>query len=249
MARFLVGTSGWSYPGWRGTFYPETLPAREFLSYYTQRFATAEVNYSFYHLPRPSTYQKWDAQTPASFIFALKASRLITHVHRLKDIDKPWQEFVVGALTLKEKLGPILLQFPESFHATPENLEEVERFLTNPVSGRPGLRLAMEFRHSSCFGEEMLAILRRHSASLAITHSSRYPVPEVVSTAPFVYFRYRGPKERFPSAYSDAELERWAAHIKAFLSDGLDVYAYFNNDALGDAVPNAQTLGRMVSSA
>src|SRR5579875_2572682 len=153
MARFLAGTSGWNYPGWRGSFYPENLPAREFLSFYATRFATAEVNYSFYHLPRVSTYEKWRGQTPEGFVFALKASRFITHIKRLKGVGESWNEFVKRALTLADKLGPILLQFPSSFHATAENLKNVERLLGHKASREHGLRLAMEFRHESCFGE------------------------------------------------------------------------------------------------
>jgi uncharacterized protein YecE (DUF72 family) len=246
MARFLVGTSGWSYPGWRGSFYPEDLPARDFLSFYSRKFNTTEVNYSFYHLPRVTTYQKWSAQTPEDFVFALKASRLITHIQRLRNASEEWGQFVERALALKEKLGPILLQLPQSFHATAENLQDVERFLSYGVPCRAQLRLAMEFRHESCFGEKMIAILRRHNVSLVIAHSSRYPVPEVVATAPFVYFRFHGPKELFASGYSESELRHWAARIKALLVSDLDVYAYFNNDACADAVPNAETLAKMV---
>ncbi len=246
MARFLVGTSGWNYPGWRGSFYPEDLPAREFLSFYAGSFGTTEVNYSFYHLPRVTTYEKWREQTPEGFVFALKASRFITHIKRLKDVREPWGLFIERALALKDKRGPILLQFPPSFHATAENLKNVKRLLGYKVSREHALRLAMEFREESCFGGEMLSILRESRVSLVVAQSSRYPVPEVVATAPFVYFRFHGPKELFASGYSDAELKLWAAHMKRFLADGLDVYAYFNNDALGDAVPNAQTLAKMV---
>lgn len=249
MARFLAGTSGWNYPGWRGSFYPEDMPAREFLRFYASRFATTEVNYSFYHLPRVANYKKWSDETPPGFVFALKASRFITHIKRLKGVRESWSEFVRRALTLGEKMGPILLQFPPSFHATAENLESVERMLGYKVSREHRLRLAMEFRHESCFDEKMLSCLREHQVSLVIAHSSRYPMPEVAATAPSVYFRFHGPRELFASGYSDAELRQWAAHMKAFLADGRDVYAYFNNDALGDAVPNAEALIKMVAPA
>jgi uncharacterized protein YecE (DUF72 family) len=245
MARFFLGTSGWNYYGWRGSFYPEGLPSRQWLSYYAERFNSAEVNYSFYHLPQAKTYENWYRQTPGAFVFALKASRLITHIKRLKTVKDQWKEFAGRALGLKEKLGPILLQFPPSFHATAENLERIEEFLGYPAS-RPPLRLAMEFRHDSCFGEEVLALLRSHEAGLVISHSSRYPVPEVTSSAPFVYFRFHGPEALFASSYSDAELGRWGMQMKAFLKKGRDVYAYFNNDVGGYALDNAQTLRRIV---
>lgn len=246
MARFLAGTSGWNYSGWRGSFYPEGLPARQFLSFYASRFETTEVNYSFYHLPRVSTYEKWKAETPDGFVFALKASRFISHVKRLGHVREPWAEFVRRARALGDKLGPILLQLPPNFHATEENRRRLARLFSYRISSAQGMRLAVEFRHESCFEEPMLSLLRAHRVALVIAHSSRYPVPEAVSTAPFVYFRFHGPKELFASGYSDVELERWASHAKRFLDQGLDVYAYFNNDAMGDAVPDAQTLIRMV---
>lgn len=245
MAKFFVGTSGWNYYGWRGSFYPENLPSRQWLSYYAEHFGTTEVNYSFYHLPRSSTYQNWYSQTPDGFVFAVKASRLITHVKRLKNVDGEWTQFVEGALALREKLGPVLLQFPPSFHATAENLQLLDKLLTHPASP-PSLRLAVEFRHESCFSKAAVALLCSHEAGLVISHSSRYPVPKAVATAPFVYFRFHGPAALFASSYSDAGLRRWGASMKAFLKEGRDVYAYFNNDVGGYALKNAQALARIV---
>jgi uncharacterized protein YecE (DUF72 family) len=245
MAQFFVGTSGWNYYGWRGSFYPENLPSRQWLSYYAEHFNTTEVNYSFYHLPRLTTYENWHSQTPEGFIFALKASRLITHIKRLKSVRAEWTAFVRRAAALSEKLGPILLQLPPSFHATPQNLKLVEKFLEYSASRHP-LRLAMEFRHESCFSKEVVAVLSDHKVGLVLSHSSRYPVPGVIATAPFVYFRFHGPKALFASSYSESELEQWGAHMKAFLEKGRDVYAYFNNDVGGYAVANAATLMRIV---
>ena len=145
----------------------------------------------------------------------------------------------------QKKLGPILLQFPPSFHATPQNLKPMENLLGYRAS-RPPLRLAMEFRHESCFSKAAVALLSDHNAGLVLSHSSRYPVPGVIATAPFVYFRFHGPKALFASSYSESELEQWGAHMKAFLQKGHDVYAYFNNDAGGYAVANAATLIRIV---
>jgi uncharacterized protein YecE (DUF72 family) len=248
MARFYVGTSGWNYAGWRGSFYPADLPARRFLAYYAGRFDTAEVNYSFYHLPRVSTYENWRVATPDGFVFALKASRFITHIKRLHEVREAWEEFVARARALKDKLGPILLQFPSSFQATDENLARIEEFLGYAASDE-NLRLAAEFRHTSCFEPRMVSILKRRRAALVIAHSARYPVPELIATAPFVYFRFHGPKELFASGYTDRELRKWAAHMKDFIRTGHDVYAYFNNDARGDAVPNAETIRAMVAGA
>src|ERR1700693_318081 len=174
MAQLLVGTSGWNYSNWRGGFYPEKLASKKFLSFYAQSFRSAEVNYSFYQLPSVATYENWFATTPDDFTFALKLSRLITHIKRLHDVQQPWTEFLKGARSLKHKLGPILLQFPPSFHANDENLRRVGDFLS--YASNDGLRIAMEFRHESCFGAPMLGLLRENRAALVIAHSSRFPV-------------------------------------------------------------------------
>ena len=123
MADLFIGTSGWVYSHWERIFYPENLPSKDKLKYYSQHFKTVEINYSFYHLPRPSTYQNWYSQTPDDFLFAVKASRFITHIKRLKGVKDAWKQFLENALNLKEKLGPILFQFPSSFKTTEENLK------------------------------------------------------------------------------------------------------------------------------
>jgi uncharacterized protein YecE (DUF72 family) len=120
MAQLFVGTSGWNYRNWRGSFYPEKLAAKKYLGFYAQHFRSAEVNYSFYHLPRVETYENWFATVPDDFVFALKLSRFITHIKRLNDVKDPWREFLKGARSLKHKLGPILLQFPPSFKGNDE---------------------------------------------------------------------------------------------------------------------------------
>jgi uncharacterized protein YecE (DUF72 family) len=245
MPQFLVGTSGWNYSNWRGSFYPENLPAKKFLAFYAQRFRSAEVNYSFYHLPRVTTYENWFASVPDDFVFALKLSRFITHIKRLHDVKQPWSEFLNAARSLKQKLGPILLQFPPSFHANDENLRRVNDFLS--YASKNGARIAMEFRHESCFGASMLSVLREYRAALVIAHSSRFPIPEAMATGPFVYFRFHGPREWCASSYSKSELTQWARSIRSFMKQGLDAYAYFNNDARGDAAPNARLLVEMVT--
>lgn len=245
MARFFIGTSGWSYTSWRGIFYPAGLAQAKWLSYYCGNFDTAEVNFSFYHLPRESTYENWYRQAPPDFLFALKASRFITHIKRLDGVEDSWNSFLERAFTLKEKLGPVLLQFPSSFRATPENLERLADFLRYS-SRRRGLRIALEFRHASCFQTPLVEMLKRYQAALVIPHSTRYPIPEAIATAPFVYFRFHGPEAMFASSYPDQQLREWSRPIRAFLDGGTDVYAYFNNDIGGNAVMNARTLRKMV---
>lgn len=245
MARVLIGTSGWSYPGWRGAFYPKDLPAGRYLAYYAGEFATCEVNYSFYHLPKPETYAKWAAQVPEGFLFAVKASRLITHTKRLEHVEEPWRVFVANAAALVSHLGPILLQFPESFRCDLARLDAFLEMARRVASKRRRFRLACEFRHESWFAEPVYRLLARHGAALCIADSPRYPRRDVV-TADFTYFRFHGRTKLFASCYSDAELAGEAVKIAAHLRDGRDAFIYFNNDAGGCAVQNARTLRSFV---
>lgn len=244
MARFYVGTSGWNYKNWRGSFYPEDLPAKNLLAFYSRQFRTAEINYSFYQLPSVATYQNWYTTVPNDFLFAVKLSRFITHIRRLHLVQQPWEDFLNRAGLLREKFGPILVQLPPSFKAKDENLQRVHDFLC--YASKEEVQIAIEFRHESCFEKPMLSILRQHKAALVVAHSSRFPVPPVIATGPFVYFRFHGPREWCSSSYSRDDLAPWARNITSFVKGGLDVYAYFNNDAHGDAVPNAKLLGREV---
>jgi len=241
MARILIGTSGWTYPSWLETFYPEDLPSRKYLEFYAREFPTAEVNYSFYHLPKPETYAKWARQVPEEFIFAVKASRLITHTKRLKEVEEPWEAFVRNARALGPHLGPILLQFPPSFRCERSRLTA---FLK--AARVSGMRLAFEFRHESWFAEEVYRLLRQHNAALCIADSPDYPRRDVV-TADFVYLRFHGRTDLFASRYSKAELAEEEKGIKRYLKNGLDVFVYFNNDALGHAVENARMLRALVA--
>jgi uncharacterized protein YecE (DUF72 family) len=245
MARLFIGTSGWTYSSWKGTFYPEDLPSRDYLAFYSREFESTEVNYSFYHLPRPSTYEKWAAQVPDEFIFALKASRFITHVKRLVDVKEAWARFVQNAQVLASRLGPVLLQFPPSFRSDRRTLAAFLRGAQRSAPKSYPLRLVFEFRHESWFSGLTYALLRRCNAALCIADSPRYPRRDVL-TADFVYLRFHGRTNLFASKYTDAELAEEAMQITRYLRDGLDVYVYFNNDALGHAVENARTLKRLV---
>ena len=187
--KLYIGTSGWIYGDWEGIFYPENLRPRDKLQYFSTHFNTAEINYSFYHLPRPETYENWYNQTTKDFTFAVKASRFITHIRRLKDVKTAWEGFAENALHLKEKLGPILFQLPPSFKANEENVKRLREFLkpTSPTN----IRLAFEFRHKSWCDEAIYNILKRFNMAWVIADSPRYPKAEVV-TANFVYIRMHG---------------------------------------------------------
>jgi len=272
--QIYIGTSGWVYNHWEGVFYTENLTVKDYnppttrLKYFSKYFKTTEINYSFYHLPQPTTYQKWYQETSADFIFSVKASRFITHIKRLKNVEKPWKIFLENALNLKEKLGPILFQFPPNFRATEENIKRLEDFLELI---RAKLRCAAEFRHDSWCNQKIYNLLKKYNVAWVIAcppigwslkatgrracppigwslkatgrraDSPRYPKAEVV-TANFIYIRMHGPKVLFSSKYTRKELQDLAQKIKKWLKNGLDVYCYFNNDAYGYAIENAKEL-------
>lgn len=243
--KLLVGTSGWNYYDWKGFFYPETLKARDYLTHYARHFRTTEVNYSFYHLPKPTTYENWAVQVPEDFIFAIKASRVITHIRRLRDVADIWQKFLENASILGNKLGPILLQFPPSFKRSADLLDGFLEHSAKLKAFR-GTRLALEFRHASWYDGETYEILKRHGCALVIAQSERYPQAPYVSTARFVYLRLHGPGALFASSYSQDQLAHWAARIREWMAETESVYVYFNNDFHGYAIENARMLEDLV---
>ncbi len=245
MPRFFIGTSGWSYSHWDGIFYPKGLSSKEKLEHFSKYFSTAEINYSFYHLPRPTTYQNWYKFTPKDFVFSVKASRFITHIKRLRGIEEALDQFIQNALNLKEKLGPILFQFPPSFHLTKENEERLERFLKlifkyQEKNNKYNINYVLEFRHKSWCSEQVYKLLRKYKAVWVIADSSRYPKAEAI-TGKFVYIRMHGPGALFSSKYSEEELKVLSQKIKKWLKK-FSVYCYFNNDFHGYAIENAQRL-------
>lgn len=239
-AALRIGTSGWSYRHWRGVLYPPEAKSAELLGLYARVFRTVELNASFYRMQRAETYGRQAASVPDGFVFAVKAHRSITHEKRLEGVETIWREFVSSAQALGGKLGPVLLQFPPSFRCRPDLLgpflEEHRRAFGEAV------RLAFEFRHASWLDAEALDLLRGAGAAAVIADSSRYPQAPLEWAGPFVYLRFHGPGALFASSYPDEELQEWAERIRAWLARGLDVYAYFNNDAAGCAVKNAMRL-------
>jgi uncharacterized protein YecE (DUF72 family) len=234
MARYFIGTSGWHYDDWRGVFYPDKLPKKDWLAFYAGRFPTVELNYSFYRLPTEAAFHAWHDNTPAGFTFAVKASRFITHVKRLKDIEGPLTNFMSRAALLKDKLGPVLYQLPSSFHRDDARLAG---FLEKLPKGRH----VIEFRHAFWLADEVFDVLRRHNTGFCIFDMPKLNSP-LLATADFAYVRFHGTGERYSGAYPDAALADWARNISK-LAKGLDaVYIYFNNDVSGHAVKNAATL-------
>ncbi|MCD6429343.1 DUF72 domain-containing protein [bacterium] len=245
-AKIFIGTSGWTYSHWKGKFYPEGLLSNEYLEFFSQYFKTTEINYSFYHLPRSTTFQKWYNQTPKDFVFSVKASRFITHIKRLKNVEEAWSQFIENALNLKEKLGPILFQFPPSFKVDKENIGRLKNFLkltfNYPSSTiHYSLRFAFEFRHKTWIDKKVFDLLKKYNAAWVIADSSRYPKSET-TTADFVYIRMHGPGALFASKYSKQDLKELAQKIAEYKKQGKDVFVYFNNDFHGYAIDNAKEL-------
>jgi len=231
--KYYIGTSGWHYEHWRGDFYPRDLPKTRWLEFYARQFNTVELNNSFYRLPTENAFANWENATPSDFIFAVKVSRFITHIKRLKDTSEALEKFLSRARLLGNKLGPLLYQLPSNMKNDAVRLEDFLKILPD------GLRHVFEFRHDSWFDDKTYALLRRYGAGLCLYDMPDFTTP-VLATANFAYVRFHGSRALYSSGYTDRELESWAENIKKLKIS--TVYVYFNNDAGGFAVPNAQML-------
>lgn len=238
--KLYIGTSGWVYKHWYEVFYPEEVKSDGLLQFYSQHFKSVELNASFYHLPKPSVFKGWYNKTPKDFLFSVKASRYITHIKKLRDFEAGWTRFIEAAKELKEKLGPILFQLPPFLKANKEVLETALNVLPK------GHKYAFEFRHESWFVTEIYDILKKYNIALVVADSPDFPLKKEI-TADFIYLRFHGSKSLYGSKYTDEELNSWAKDIKAWQKQGIDVYAYFNNDAEGYAVENAKQLIEILS--
>jgi uncharacterized protein YecE (DUF72 family) len=238
MAELRVGTSGWHYPHWKRVFYPAGLKPDDWLAFYAQTFDTVEVNNSFYRLPSREVFEGWARTVPPGFAFAVKASRYITHNKKLKDPRQPLDRLMKSADGLGDKLGPILFQLPPRWRSNPGRLEEFVGALHS------GHRYAFEFRDDSWMNDEIFAILRARNCALCIASSPGRPSVRTL-TADFSFLRFHGGE--LAGKYSSAELSEWAAFARGILSEGKDVYAYFNNDVHGFAVRNATVFGDLAS--
>jgi uncharacterized protein YecE (DUF72 family) len=218
--RVLVGTSGYNYPEWRGTFYPEKLPAAQMLGYYAQRLPAVEINYTFYRMPNAKTVAGWVDATPLEFTFVLKAPRRITHDSRLKFVDKPLAYFCETAAGLGPKLGPLLFQLPPNFKKDTERLRYFLPLLP------AGVRCAFEFRHASWFSADVYELLRAHNAALCIADTEEATTATIV-TADFGYFRLRD------EGYQKNDMERWAAKVKDLGQGWNDAFVFFKHEESG----------------
>jgi len=239
MVSYHIGTSGWHYDDWRGRFYPEKLPRNKWLEFYAHHFSTVELNNSFYRLPSENSFTGWYNSSPPYFKYAVKVSRFITHIKRLKDCEEALTNFMSRAGILKEKLGPLLYQLPPGMHRNDEILESFLNVLPRE------LKHVIEFRHESWLVDEVFDILRHYDAGLCVFDMPALTGP-LLATADFAYVRFHGSDSLYSSCYTDEELADWAKRI-ADLAKGLEsVYIYFNNDVQGFAISNAATMRRFL---
>ena len=240
-AKYYVGCSGWHYEHWRGRYYPQELPKPKWLSFYAQRFNTVELNNSFYRLPSEKTFRTWRESTPEDFVFAVKVSRFITHIRRLRNLGPAVGNFLSRAAFLKEKLGPLLYQLPPS-------MKRNDELLQNLLSTLPSkYQHVIEFRHESWINERVFDILRRHNVGLCVFDMPGFSCP-LVATSDFAYVRFHGSEGLYSSSYSDEELAQWAQRIARLGQNVRVSYIYFNNDAEAFAVENAMTLRNLLRS-
>ncbi len=245
MGRVWIGTSGFSYPHWgRGVFYPKVLLPRDWLAYYSRYFDTVELNYTFYRLPTEETLNRWFQTTPPDFVFAIKGSRFITHLKRLKQPSASVRAFLERLSILQHKLGPVLFQLPPSMPLSVELLKDFLSFLrTQRIV--PALSVVLEVRHPSWLVKEVFALLEQTHVALCLTDWFKLPVQEPL-TAEFVYVRRHGINCVYSECYSPQMLQVDSRRILDWLSAQLDVYVYFNNDACGYAVQNAMQLKQLL---
>jgi uncharacterized protein YecE (DUF72 family) len=228
-----IGCSGWNYRDWRGPVYPEKLPARLWLDHYATLFDTVEINNTFYRLPSESAVKGWVEQAPRGFRFAVKASRYMTHIKRLREMSTYGQRFfdAIRPLTDTPKMGPVLWQLAANFQRDDERL-------ATALEALPKGRHAFEFRHESWFVPDIYKLLRRHRAALVIGDDPERPFQSHELTTSWTYIRFHRGNLGRRGNYSKSELEKWRRRIAGWRSD-VEVYAYFNNDREAFAPKNA----------
>jgi uncharacterized protein YecE (DUF72 family) len=240
----FIGTSGWNYHHWRNDrFYPRGLSQKEWLGFYARHFCTVELNSTFYRLPPPQIVTHWARTVPANFVFAVKASRFITHIKRLKEPEESAKRFLSHISRLGKKLGPVLFQLPPQMKVDSERLKGLIQCLKR----RKGLRVVLEFRHESWFTDEVYKVIDEAGWTVCLTDWPDLAQPPL--PGPFCYIRRHGASALYASCYSDDQLAQDAEFATRLAEQGEDVYIYFNNDAQAHAVKNAQTLIGMINPA
>lgn len=242
MAESFIGTSGWTYDAWKHDFYAG-VPRKDWLRFASRRFTGLEVNATFYGLQRRSTFERWRAETPETFGFAVKANRYLTHNRKLLEPEEPIGRERERADGLGPKLKAVLWQLPGNLSV---DLARLRRFL-DALAAWP-IPHAIEFRHPSWFGAEVAAALAERGVAVCLSDSADWPLWDAV-TARLVYVRLHGHTRTYASAYATRALERWAARCRRWLAEGRDVHVYFDNDREGAAPRDAQRLLAMLPAA
>jgi uncharacterized protein YecE (DUF72 family) len=236
-----IGTSGWSYSHWMGSFYPFDIKQKDRFAYFQQHLDTVELNSPFYKLPPKKTFEKWRNDVPDGFIYSVKANRYITHLKKLHDVSETLTEMLDNASALEDKLGVMLFQLPPGWHANVDRFEEFLQLL--PKGGR----YTFEFRNSTWYIDEVYYLLEKYNCAFCIYELAGHVSP-LKTTANYVYVRLHGPGDKYQGKYSDRILEQWAGRCKTWAAEGKDVYVYFDNDEKAYAAHNAITLKGMVGA-
>jgi uncharacterized protein YecE (DUF72 family) len=234
-----IGCSGWQYRHWRGDFYPAELPTSRWFAHYALTFDTVEINNSFYRLPPAGTFAKWREQAPKHFLYAVKASRFLTHMKKLKDPEDPLFRFFENAKQLGPHLGPILYQLPPHW---PINLERFEIFLRALPRG---YRHTVEFRETTWYDPRVFTLMERYKVALCL-HDMEGSATERLTVGPFIYVRFHHGTKKYGGRYSDERLDSWGEWLSARAREGRDVFAYFNNDTGGHAPRDAVRLRQRI---
>ncbi|HEX3795188.1 MAG TPA: DUF72 domain-containing protein [Acidimicrobiales bacterium] len=238
----FIGTSGWQYKDWRGRLYPADLAQARWLEHFALQFQTVEVNNAFYRLPEVHTFQRWRDTVPGDFIMAVKASRYLTHIRRLKDPQEPVHRLMSRAHHLGASLGPILLQLPPNFQVDLSALAKTLQCFS------PGTRVAFEPRHDSWFNPSLASLLRDHNAALCLS-DARGPKGPLWRTADWGYLRMHEGRAQPHSCYGRTALQSWAGRVAELWETNEEVFVYFNNDHGGCAVRDAHRFARSVRDA
>jgi uncharacterized protein YecE (DUF72 family) len=237
---FNVGTSGWSYAGWLGNFYPEKIKPKLILPYYATLLNSVELNNSFYQIPQEKNVRIWAEITPPDFIFSCKANRYITHYKRLEDSTESVEKLLKAFSNFEEKLGPILFQFPPYW---PINIPRLKSFLEYLPKN---LLYTFEFRHKSWFCDELYELLHQYQYSLCFYNHKMYYSPEIV-TGPFIYMRMHGPdEEAYTGSYEEETLIEYAHKFINWHQEGKAIYCYFDNDEKANAPKDAQRMQKLL---
>jgi uncharacterized protein YecE (DUF72 family) len=237
--RVRIGTSGWEYRDWAGDFYPRNLPRDRWFEHYAEHFDTVELNNPFYRLPDGGVFDAWQRRAPSGFTYAVKASRYLTHIKRLREPEEPMQRLWSRASRLGEHFGPVLYQLPPRWKP---NLDRLQAFLAVV----PRHDQAIEFRDRRWYRPEISRAIDDAGCAVCL-HDMAGSTPPLVPVGPFVYVRFHGAGERYGGRYSSQRLSAWADRIVAWASQGRPVWAYFNNDIGGHAVRDAARLRDMVA--